>query len=180
MAGRKRIIYQSQLWQRSNTSSSSNSNADPCSSKRAKRQVTVATFEKRQRDFDRLHQTRTWLRCDRGQDRSLVDLLWCNVCRTYEDSIRGMKNFQTAWTAGSANMRTSNVLDHAASDQHKAAMTRLYTDQAKANKQPITSYAPIARGLLTLEDSVKATMKLKFDVCYLMAKEGMAFEKYPK
>ena len=111
MAGRKHTTYQSQLWQRSDTSSSSNSDADPCSSsytKRAKRQVTVATFEKWQRDFDRLHQTRTWLRCDRGQDRSLLDLLWCDVCRTYEDSIRGMKNFQTAWTAGSANMRTSN------------------------------------------------------------------------
>ena len=179
MAGRKRTTHQSQLWQRSDTSSSSSSDADPSSSKRAKRQVTVATFEKWQRDFDRLHQTRTWLRCDRSQDRSLVDLLWCDVCRKYEDSIRGMKNFQAAWTAGSTNQRTSNVLDHAASDQHKAAMTRRYADQAKADNRPITSYAPIARGLLTLEDSVKATMKLKFDICYLIAREGMAFEKYP-
>ena len=179
MAGRKRTTHQSQLWQRSDTSSSSSSDADPSSSKRAKRQVTVATFEKWQRDFDRLHQTRTWLQCDRSQDRSLEDLLWCDVCRKYEDSIRGMKNFQAAWTPGSANQRTSNVLDHAASNQHKAAMTRRYADQAKADNQPITSYAPIARGLLTLEDSVKATMKLKYDICYLIAREGMAFEKYP-
>ena len=58
-------------------------------------------------------------------------------------------------------------------------MRHLQADHAKAAKQPISTYAPIARSLLNLEASVKAKMKRKFDICYLMAKEGMAFEKFP-
>ena len=54
-------------------------------------------------------------------------------------------------------------------------MTRRYVDQARANDQP-TMYVPIARSLLTLKDSVKVTMKLKFGICYLIAREGMAFK----
>ena len=58
-------------------------------------------------------------------------------------------------------------------------MQRLQVGHAKAAKQPVSTYAPIARSLLNLEVSVKARLKRKFDVCYLMAKEGMAFEKLP-
>ena len=36
----------------------------------------------------------------------------------------------------------------------------------------------IARSLLTLEESEQERMRRKFDVCYMMAKESMAFEKY--
>lgn len=39
-------------------------------------------------------------------------------------------------------------------------------------------YAPIARYLLMLEESDRGRMRRKFDLCYLMAKEGIAFEKY--
>ena len=58
-------------------------------------------------------------------------------------------------------------------------MRCLQVDHAKAAKQPVSTYAPIARSLLNLEASVKAKMKRNFDICYLMAKEGMAFEKFP-
>ena len=57
-------------------------------------------------------------------------------------------------------------------------MRCLQVHHAKAAKQPISTHAPIARSLLNLEVSVKAKMKRKFDICYLMAK-GMAFEKFP-
>ena len=64
-----------------------------------------------------------------------------------------MKNYSRAWVTGSTNQRTSNVLDLVASDQHKAAMSHLRTAQAKASNEPLTSYAPIARSLLMLEES---------------------------
>ena len=50
-------------------------------------------------------------------------LLWCSVCRKYESKISSMKNYSKTWVAGSDNQQTSNILDHVASDQHKAAMS---------------------------------------------------------
>ena len=109
----------------------------------------------------------------------MVDSLFCEVCKIFEDNIRGMRNFSSTWISGSTNLRTSNMFDHASSEQHKAAMQRLRVNNAKASNQSIVTYAPIAKSLLNMEASVKAKMKYKFDICYLMAKEGIAFEKFP-
>ena len=49
----------------------------------------------------------------------------------------------------------------------------------KLNKQPIESYAPIARLLLTMDDQLLAQMRHKFEICYTLAREGLAFLKYP-
>ena len=85
-----------------------------------------------------------WLRCDKDEaNRSLVATLYCKVCRQFEDRIRGMRNFSSAWVTGTTNHRTSNVLDHAKSDQHIASMSRLREERAKAQNAPISSYAPI-------------------------------------
>ena len=178
MAGRKRVVGRSYEYSSSSTSSSDTS--DACSTKKAKRQVSISTFEKWQQNFDREHQTLTWLRCDKDQqDRDLVSLLWCAVCREFQNRICSMKNYSRAWVTGSTNQRTSNLLDHVASEQHKAAMAHHRTARAKANNEPVTSYAPIARCLLSLEESERSRMRNKFDMCYWMAKEGIAFEKYP-
>ena len=147
--------------------------------KKAKRQVAISTFEKWQLNYDREHQTLTWLKCDRDtRDKDVVALLWCSACREYQGKICSLKNYSQAWITGSENHRTSNVLDHVASDQHKAAMSHLRAFQARARQEPITSYAPIARSLLVLEESERGRMRRKFDLCYLMAKEGIAFVKY--
>ena len=63
-------------------------------------------------------------------------------------------------------------------EQHQVAMSHLHVAQVKASKKPFTSYAPIARSLLMLDESERGRMRRKFDLCYLMAKEGIAFEKY--
>ena len=53
-------------------------------SKQSKRQVTVATCEKWQREFNRSYQTLLWLHYDvDAANRSIVDTLWCEVCRIY-------------------------------------------------------------------------------------------------
>ena len=43
------------------------------------------------------------------------------------------------------------MLDHASSEQHKAAMQRLRVNNAKASNQSIVTYAPIAKFLLNME-----------------------------
>ena len=121
------------------------------SAKQTRRQVTVATFNKWRSDFEREYQTLAWLRHDVDrQDRALVDVLWCEACRSQEAGIAGMKHFSRVWITGSTNHRTSSVVDHATSEQHRAAMTRIRTANARAASAPITSYAPIARMLLHL------------------------------
>ena len=58
-------------------------------------------------------------------------------------------------------------------------MSLLRADEAKAMKKPITTYAPIAKSLLVMDRSLEEKMGKKFDICYLLAKENMAFRKYP-
>ena len=85
--------------------------------KKEKRQVTLATFNKWQLQFDRNYNSLSWLRCETN-DNTLVEKLWCHACRKYESSITGMKNFSSTWIKGSTNQKTSNVVDHATSEQH--------------------------------------------------------------
>ena len=90
-----------------------------------------------------------------------------------------MRNFSAAWVTGSTNHRTSNILDHAKSEQHTASMAHMQANRAKAQCRPVETYAPIARSLLVLDDREKGKMKRKFEICYVLAREGLAFLKYP-
>ena len=142
--------------------------------------MSVSTFEKWQREYDREYQSLLWLRCNKdGTNRSVVETLWCDVCRRFEDRIRGMCNFSPAWLAGSTNHKTSNVLDHAKSEQHVASMARLQEQHARARDLPTSSYAPIVRSLMVLDQREKKRMQHKFEICYVLAREGLAFLKYP-
>ena len=58
-------------------------------------------------------------------------------------------------------------------------MAYLKADLAKANNQSVTSFSPIARSLMNMDATTRERMKRKFDISYVMAKEGMAFSKYP-
>ena len=146
--------------------------------KKEKRQITLTTFNKWQVQFDRDYNSLCWLRCETN-DNALVEKLWCHACRKYESYITGMKNFSSAWIKGSTNQKTSNVMDHATSEQHTTAMARMQADNAKASKVPLAHYAPIAKRFSKMDAITKERLKKKFDVCYLLAKENMAFLKYP-
>ena len=56
-------------------------------------------------------------------------------------------------------------------------MAYLKADQARHNES-VTSYSPIAHSLLKMDDTTRGRMKRKFDICYVMAKEAIAFSKY--
>lgn len=154
---------------------------DGSKTKRSKRQVSKETFQKWQRTYEKEHQSMAWLRADMDeQDKSIVSKLWCVVCRKYETSICGLKNFSMAWIDGSSNHKTSNITDHANSDQHKSAMMHLRKDQAKSRNEPITSYSHIARSLLSspMDPAVRERVEKKFDISFVLAKEHIPFLKY--
>lgn len=152
------------------------SSSSSSSSKKARRQISLNTFKKWQVQYENLYQSLSWLRCDIDKsDKSLVDSLWCGVCRQHEDRLRGMKNYSSVWINGSGNHKTSSLVDHAKSDQHKAAMIQF----RRASGQSLTTYSPIAQSLLVMDEVILECMKRKFDISFILAKEGLAFKKYP-
>ena len=142
-----------------------------------KRQVGVSTFKKWQSQYEREHQSLSWLRCDVDKaNRKLVGLLWCEACQKHETELKGLKNFTRAWIEDPAVTRLATS---STNDQHRAYMIRMHAVAAKATNQSITTYSPIACALLTMDRTVKERIIKKFDICFVMAKEGLAFRKYP-
>ena len=68
------------------------------------------------------------------------------------------------------------MLDHVGSDQHRKALCLSLSAQAKASNEPIISCTSIAHSLLMLDEVERERMRRKFDLCYLISKEGIAFE----
>ena len=88
--------------------------------------VSLSTFIKWQAQLERELQTMTWLRCDTDTSNpAVVDTLWCHACRTKEAKIIGMNNYSGVWISGSTNHKNSCVIDHANSDQYRAAMNHM-------------------------------------------------------
>ena len=101
---------------------------------------------------------------------------WCPPSSVkYELNICGVKNFSRAFIEGSINHRTNSVADHATSYQHEAAMVRYNRDRAKDGNLPADIASPIVCCLLRIDPTTRARMNKRFDVCYLLAKEGVAF-----
>ena len=73
--------------------------------KKARRQITKATFEKWQKGHEIEHQTLSWLRCDLDAKGTHVVSLYCAICRKYEANIRSLKNFRRDWIEGSTNRK---------------------------------------------------------------------------
>ena len=88
-----------------------------------------------------------------------------------------MRNFLGMWVSGSMNHKSTNIVDHGKSEQHTACMAHMRADSARIQNKPVESYAPIARSLLVLDDREKEKIKRKFEICYVLAREGIAFLK---
>ena len=154
---------------RADEESSSSLSSIPSSKRRA---VTTLTVEKWILDHDKALNTSTWLKYDKA-DRYHVARLKCTVCKRFVDKIRGCRNFSPAYVEGSSNLRTSSFKDHAKSDMHERAMLLL----KKVQSSDVCDYAPIAKAFYKMDAMTENRIKKKFDVAYLMAKEGIAFNK---
>ena len=114
----------------------------------------------------------TWLTYEKV-DRHHIALLQCSVCKRFEERIKNSRNFSPAFIDGTSNLWTSSFKDHAKSDMHGRAMELLRREQSTS----LTDYSPIARAFYRMDESVEKHTKRKFDVAYVIAKEGMAFTK---
>ena len=121
----------------------------------------------------------TWLDCatETKAGVKVVTLLKCRVCARYRERIIGGKNFSDKWITGASSVRTTNVFDHAKSDQHVHAMNLHKREQARAHGASVASCAPIARSLNSLTDDERKRLRAKFDI---VATEQLAYRKYPR
>jgi len=71
---------------------------------------------------------------------TMVQNLFCEMCKRYEDHLQDLRNYSPVWITGSRNLKASNLINHASGDQHKAAMRCLAVDTAKAENQPQMPY----------------------------------------
>ena len=62
---------------------------------------------------------------------SFVAILYYSMCKRFEQHIQSGRNYFAVWITGSSNKKLSNVIGHAKSDAHKAAMSRLRSEQIK-------------------------------------------------
>ena len=86
------------------------------------------------RDFDREHKTLSWLECETCIEAGarVVTQLKCSVCKKFQSRIVGKRNFSDRWITGAESIRTTNIHDHAQSEQHIHAMTLLHQEIQKA------------------------------------------------
>jgi len=119
------------------------------SSKKSMRRLFKATFDKWERD-EITHQTMSWLSCELERDRSFVATLYCSLCKRFEHHIQSGRNFSAAWITGSSNKKLSNVIDHAKSNAHKAAMSRLHSEQVRQSGSSVVLSSRIGQSLLNL------------------------------
>ena len=143
-------------------------------SARTQRLVSVSTVEKWKRAHDTTLNTSSWLSYERVPgDREHACRLRCTVCTRFRDKIKHTRNFCLAFIDGSSNLRTSSFKDHAKTEMHRIAMHHLKKSQSTS----VQEYSPVARALHRMDDITETDMKHKFDIAYMIAKEGMAYTK---
>ena len=129
------------------------------------------TVNKWRVENDKPLNTSMWLTFEK-LGREHVALLKCAVCGRFEEKLRGCRNYNSAFVVGAANLRVSAVKDHAATEIHKRSMMLLRKSRSRN-----VEYAPIAKALSTLDLDTASKMKRKFEIAYMLCKEGLAFTK---
>ena len=137
-----------------------------------KRMVTIATVKKWIVENDKDIATSTWLVYDTS-DREHVSALKCSMCVLFKDKLQGLRNYNPAFVTGSTNLRASSFKDHAVTEMHKRAMIL----QKKSKSTCVTDYSPIALALSTIDPITEARVCRKFEIAYVLCKEGLAFKK---
>lgn len=99
-------------------------------------------------------------------------ITWKNHLSQKQDEAIRAQEFSRACIDGSTNHKSSNNMDHVTSELQRSAMMYCCKDQAKSRNEPITSYSPMARGLLSssMDSAVTKQVKKEFDISFVLAK----------
>ena len=81
----------------------------------------------------------------------------------FKERTYSTRNFSYKWIDGADSIRTSNIKDHALSQQHVNAMTLLKKEQAEEKGLDISTYAPIAHSMNTLAADDREKLRKKFE-----------------
>ena len=135
------------------------------------RAVQVRTVEKWVAENNKVLKALIWLKFE-GADRDVLSLK-CAVCSRFNDKLVSMWNYSPAFVKGTTNVRTSSFKEHAATDLQACAMVLFKKQQSST----VCEYAPITKVLLqpSTNDHTKASLKQKFDIAYMIAKNKLAF-----
>ena len=146
-----------------------------------KRNILYDTFRKWQRDFDKDLKSLTWLDCVTMLQfgKKVVVALRCSVCCRFKQQIESSRNFSDKWILGADSLRTSNIRDHAKTNQHELAMKLLAKEHAIAKGASTSTYAPIVQAMQRMSETEKARLRRKFDIAYLVATEKLSFKSIP-
>ena len=88
-----------------------------------------------------------------------VTVLKCGICIQFQSAIERRRNFSDKWVVGAGSLRTSNIEDHAKTDQHQHAMMLWKKQQATAKGLGPPAYSPIERLLSDISEDT--TTKLQ-------------------
>ena len=122
-----------------------------------------------------------WTGCETFVEggNKVVRKLKCTVCTRFQLHILCKRNFSDQWISGAESVCTSNIRDHASSEQQNHAMALLQREIAAATGQSSTSNAPIVVVLTSLCEDEKVRLRHKFDIAYWLAVEKIPFRKFP-
>ena len=112
---------------------------------------------------------------------SNVTRLRCSICKRWENRINLVKGFTLNWIRpGTHSIKKDGVKSHCSSAQHIEA-NRL-DQRSKMGAQPylesIVKNSPIGRGLRKMCVKDKASLRVKFNSVYYLAKKERPFSDY--
>ena len=122
----------------------------------------------------------SWLDCEfigKGAKR-VVEKLKCNVCIRYKSRIESRRNYSDKWLMGADSVRTSNIRDHARSDQHIHAMS-IHYKMADGNSISREAELTIVSMLQEIPQDTRSKLRKKFEIAYFVATQKLAYSKYP-
>ena len=71
------------------------------------------------------------------------------------------------------------MLDHVKSDVPKDAMCKLRAEKYRKSGESLVLESFLGHSLSVLDKTTRDRLKVRFYICYLMAKQGLSFSKYP-
>ena len=111
-----------------------------------------------------------------------VVCLRCVVCKRWEKCIEKVKGFNTNWIHPRAkSIEKDGLKSHLQTNQHKEAerLEKRSKMGAEVYSQSVLETTPIGCSLRKLQEKDKASLEVKFNIAYYLAKRERPFTDYP-
>ena len=124
------------------------------------------------------------LNCKLEYDVNSIDVvcLQCVVCKRWEKRIDKIKGFNTNWIrTGAMSIKKDGLKSHLHTNQHNEAKWLEKRSQmgAEVYSQVVIETSPIGCAIWKLQGKDKASLKVKFNITYYLAKRERQFTDYP-